>query len=115
MPQGTCAIGMVGLGVMGRNLLLNIADHGFPCAGTDLDAEKVALLRQEAAGKPVTACRTAAELVAALKPPRSIMLLVPAGKAVDGAIASLLPPTWPATPASFPESRAAAASSDTAG
>jgi 6-phosphogluconate dehydrogenase len=41
-------IGMVGLGVMGRNLLLNMADHGFSVAGYDNDPEKVETLRKEA-------------------------------------------------------------------
>jgi 6-phosphogluconate dehydrogenase len=42
-------IGMVGLGVMGRNLLLNMADHGHSVAGCDKDAAKVAALRKESA------------------------------------------------------------------
>ena len=41
-------IGMVGLGVMGRNLVLNMADHGFPVAGYDKDEAKVKAMRQEA-------------------------------------------------------------------
>ena len=42
--------GMIGLGTMGRNFLLNVAEHGVPCAGYDLDATKRDLLMQEAAG-----------------------------------------------------------------
>ena len=42
-----CEIGMVGLGVMGRNLLLNMADHGFKVAGYDKDKDKVESLRNE--------------------------------------------------------------------
>ena len=41
--------GMVGLGTMGRNFLLNVAEHGFKCVGYDLDAEKVELLNTEGA------------------------------------------------------------------
>jgi 6-phosphogluconate dehydrogenase len=46
-PQQRYEIGMVGLGVMGRNLVLNIADHGFSVAGYDKDVAKVEALRQE--------------------------------------------------------------------
>src|SRR6476469_5495054 len=48
------SFGMIGLGTMGRNLLLNLADHGFPVSGYDKDATKVALLAKEGQGKPVT-------------------------------------------------------------
>jgi 6-phosphogluconate dehydrogenase (decarboxylating) len=47
--------GMVGLGTMGRNFLLNVAEHGFSCVGYDLDAEKRKLLFEEGAGMPVEA------------------------------------------------------------
>ncbi len=47
-PDSQYEIGMVGLGVMGRNLLLNMADHGFSVAGYDKDPTKVEALRQEA-------------------------------------------------------------------
>jgi 6-phosphogluconate dehydrogenase len=84
--------GVVGLGVMGRNLLLNIADHDFAVAGLDLDPEKAAALEKEAAaGKPVRGTTSAETFVQALRKPRALMLLVPAGKPVDAAIASLLP------------------------
>jgi 6-phosphogluconate dehydrogenase len=84
--------GVVGLGVMGRNLLLNIADHNFAVAGLDLDPEKAAALEKEAAsGKPVLGTTAAETFVQALRKPRALMLLVPAGKPVDAAIASLLP------------------------
>jgi len=83
--------GMIGLGVMGRNFLLNVADHGFSAAGLDLDAEKARALDEESAGKPVKGTTDTAAFVAMLRHPRKIMLLVPAGKAVDGVIESLLP------------------------
>lgn len=84
--------GIVGLGVMGRNLLLNIADHGFAAAGMDLDAEKAGALEKEAKeGQSVKGTTSAEEFVKAIKTPRAIMLLVPAGKPVDSAISSLLP------------------------
>jgi 6-phosphogluconate dehydrogenase len=83
--------GMVGLGTMGRNFLLNVAQHGFSCVGYDLDAEKRRLLEEEGAGMPVAAAESLAEFVGKLQKPRNIMLLVPAGKIVDAAIADLLP------------------------
>ena len=84
--------GMVGLGVMGRNLLLNMADHGFAVSGLDLDPVKALALENEAdKGKPVKGTTVAEEFIQSLKQPRALMLLVPAGKPVDSAIASLLP------------------------
>jgi 6-phosphogluconate dehydrogenase len=47
MKTKSYEIGMIGLGVMGRNLLLNMADHGHPVVGFDKDATKVKALRQE--------------------------------------------------------------------
>jgi 6-phosphogluconate dehydrogenase len=84
--------GIVGLGVMGRNLLLNMADHDFAVAGLDLDAAKADSLEKEAKeGQLVNATTNAQEFVSLIKKPRAIMLLVPAGKPVDSAIASLQP------------------------
>jgi len=83
--------GMVGLGVMGRNLLLNMADHGFAVAGLDLDPLKAAALETEAdKGKPVKGTTSVQEFISSLSKPRAIMLLVPAGKAVDAVLVSLL-------------------------
>jgi 6-phosphogluconate dehydrogenase len=84
--------GMVGLGVMGRNLLLNIADNNFSVIGLDLDAAKASALEKEATyGKQVKGTVSTEEFVQSLRKPRAIMLLVPAGKPVDAAIESLLP------------------------
>jgi len=83
--------GMVGLGTMGRNFLLNVAEHGFSAVGYDLGADKRALLLEEGAGMPVETAESLAELVAKLERPRKIMLLVPAGKIVDLVIDDLLP------------------------
>jgi 6-phosphogluconate dehydrogenase len=83
---------MIGLGVMGRNLLLNMADHGFPVAGFDLDATKTTTLESSATpGTTVKGFNTLAEMVRALEKPRRMMMLVPAGKPVDDVINSLLP------------------------
>ncbi len=83
--------GMIGLGTMGRNFLLNVAEHGFACAGYDLDAEKVALLNVEGADYTVEGLGDLSEFINALELPRKIMLLVPAGKIVDAVIGNLLP------------------------
>ncbi|SHF70600.1 6-phosphogluconate dehydrogenase [Cnuella takakiae] len=83
---------MVGLGVMGRNLMLNIADHGFSVIGLDLDPLKAAAVSVEATpGTTVQGVTDLQVFVQSLRSPRAIMLLVPAGKPVDAAIASLLP------------------------
>ncbi|MBA3600158.1 MAG: NADP-dependent phosphogluconate dehydrogenase, partial [Acidobacteria bacterium] len=83
--------GMVGLGTMGRNFLLNVAEHGFSSVGFDLDAEKRRLLLEEGAGMKIAAAENIKEFVESLDAPRKIMLLVPAGKIVDGVIENLLP------------------------
>jgi 6-phosphogluconate dehydrogenase len=82
---------MVGLGVMGRNMLLNMADHGFPVAGYDKDTAKVEALRKESAGKNVGSAGDIQKFIALLRPPRAVMMLVPAGPPVDSVIADLLP------------------------
>jgi 6-phosphogluconate dehydrogenase len=83
--------GMIGLGTMGRNLILNVADHGFEACGYDRDAAQQKRLLQEAKDKHITAVLSLPEFIQALKTPRIIMLLVPAGKIVDTVIADLLP------------------------
>ncbi|CAN5669508.1 NADP-dependent phosphogluconate dehydrogenase [soil metagenome] len=84
--------GMIGLGVMGRNLLLNMADHGFAVIGFDLDAKKATSLEAAATpGTKVKGVTTLADMVSNLIAPRKIMMLVPAGKPVDDVIESLLP------------------------
>lgn len=83
--------GMIGLGVMGRNFLLNVADHGFSALGLDKDDEKAKLLEQEGEGRTIKGATETHEFVALLKTPRVIMLLVPAGKVVDIVIEDLLP------------------------
>ena len=84
--------GMIGLGVMGRNLLLNMADHGFAAIGFDKDMAKGTLLESSAtAGTTVKGIGSLAEMVQQLKKPRKIMMLVPAGPIVDSVINDLLP------------------------
>src|SRR5512136_954268 len=85
-------IGIVGLGVMGGNLALNMERNGFPVAGYDLDAARTrAFLQGPAAGKKVTGVDSPAALMAALEKPRRVLMMVPAGPPVDSAIAHLKP------------------------
>ncbi len=83
--------GMIGLGTMGRNFLLNVAEHGISGIGYDLDGAKRELLLTEGAGMDVVAAAAVPEFVAGLDSPRKIMLLVPAGPIVDSVINELLP------------------------
>ena len=81
--------GMIGLGTMGRNFLLNVAEHGFSCVGYDLDDRKRDLLVEEGANYPVTKADDIAAFLGALEKPRKIMMLVPAGPIVDSVIHDL--------------------------
>src|SRR5215211_5129444 len=84
--------GMIGIGVMGSNLLLNMSDHGYAVMGFDLKQERADKLK--AAAKPGTVVEGTTDIVQmikALKKPRRIMMLVPAGKPVDDVIHNLLP------------------------
>ncbi len=83
--------GLVGLGVMGRNFILNVADHDFSVIGLDTDPGKVEALLEEAKNSPVSGTSDILEFVKSLAQPRRIMLLVPAGNAVDTVIGELLP------------------------
>ncbi|MEZ4985832.1 MAG: NAD(P)-binding domain-containing protein [Saprospiraceae bacterium] len=83
--------GMIGLGTMGQNFLLNVADKGFSAAGLDKDETKVDTLLQVASHRKIMATTDQSDFLASLKRPRKIMLLVPAGKIVDQVIDSLLP------------------------
>lgn len=83
--------GMIGLGTMGRNMVLNLADHGFEVCGYDPNENQRQRLEEEAAGKPVTSAGSLQDLVNNLQSPKIIMMLVPAGKIVDAVIDGLLP------------------------
>lgn len=90
--ENTYDFGLIGLGVMGRNFILNVADNNFSAMGYDLDDEKVnALIEEGQDTKKVNASSDIKNFVGSLSQPRKIMLLVPAGKIVDSVIESLLP------------------------
>lgn len=92
MPEPSCDIGLIGLAVMGQNLVLNMNDHGFKVAVFNRTVSKVdAFIADEAKGTHVVGAHSVAELAALLKRPRRIMLMVKAGASVDETIATILP------------------------
>jgi len=85
-------IAVIGLAVMGQNLILNMNDHGFTVAAFNRTVSKVDdFLNKEAKGTNVVGAHSIAEMLAALKPPRRVMLMVKAGRAVDEFIDQLIP------------------------
>ncbi|KAJ3251175.1 6-phosphogluconate dehydrogenase, decarboxylating [Chytriomyces hyalinus] len=85
-------IGLIGLAVMGQNLILNMNDHGFKVCAYNRTVEKVdQFLANEAKGTQIIGARSIQDLCSKLKTPRKIMLLVKAGSAVDDFIAQILP------------------------
>ncbi len=90
MPQ--CNIGLIGLAVMGENLVLNMADHGFTVAVFNRTVSKVdEFVGGGGKGRSIVGCHNLNEFVAALEKPRRVMLMVKAGQAVDDFIEQLLP------------------------
>ena len=87
----TYEIGVIGLGVMGRNLLLNMADHSHSVTGYDKDPTRVQALVAEGAGRSIRGARTPEEFLSLLASPRAVIMLVPAGPTVDRVIRDLLP------------------------
>jgi 6-phosphogluconate dehydrogenase len=85
-------IGLIGLAVMGENLVLNMESHGFTVAVFNRTTSKVdAFVEGRAKGKKIVGTHSVEELVAALKPPRKIMIMVKAGAPVDDVINELAP------------------------
>ena len=91
-----CDIGFIGLGVMGKNLVLNLADNGYKIAAFDLSSEKVndAILQDQVENQTDTprvhGCSSYTELLSQLKPPHLIVLSVPAGAPVDQVCENLI-------------------------
>jgi 6-phosphogluconate dehydrogenase len=92
MHDGKCDIGMMGVGVMGGNLVLNITDHGFSAAVYDVSPEKTRkFVEEQGRDREILPGYTIEEFVQKLSRPRSVIILVPAGPPVDEAIEGLLP------------------------
>src|SRR5438874_3276977 len=91
MPeQPTADIGLIGLAVMGENLALNIADHGFKCAVYNRTTETMRRFVEREKHPNLVACATVKDLVAAIKRPRKFIILVKAGAAVDAVVKELI-------------------------
>jgi 6-phosphogluconate dehydrogenase len=91
-PGNSADIGLIGLGVMGTNLVLNMDDHGYRVAVYNRTQERTEdFLAGPAADTKVTGTDSLEELVASLDRPRKVMLMIPAGKPVDQQIDALFP------------------------
>ena len=83
--------GMIGLGVMGQNLALNIEEHGFPIAVWNLEGEWTDRFVAASKGKKVVGAKSLEDLVKAIERPRRIMMMIKAGAPVDQTIEKILP------------------------
>ena len=90
MPKTHSDIGLIGLAVMGQNLALNIADHGFQISVYNRTVEKTEKFVSENPNTPggVVGAKTLEEFVSSLAKPRKVIILVQAGKATDAVIDS---------------------------
>src|SRR6266567_9041964 len=84
-------LGIIGLGVMGKNLGFNAESKGFSVAGFDLDKKKTSDVTAQAAGRNFVATNSLTEFVESLERPRRIWMMVPAGKPVDSVLGDLKP------------------------
>jgi 6-phosphogluconate dehydrogenase len=92
MATATADIGLIGLAVMGENLVLNMESHGYTVAVYNRTTSKVdEFLAGRGKGKKFVGAHSPQELVAAIKRPRKVMMLVKAGQAVDDTIHTVLP------------------------
>jgi len=83
--------GMIGLGVMGENLALNVEDHGFPVSVWNLEGEWVDRFVAKNQGRKITGTKTFEEFTASLERPRRIMMMIKAGAPVDMTIDKIAP------------------------
>lgn len=89
MPKSD--IGLIGLAVMGQNLVLNMSDHGVKVSVYNRSTEKVdAFIAGSGARENILGCHSLQELVSSLEAPRRVMLMIRAGTAVDATIDALL-------------------------
>lgn len=92
MSAATADMGLIGLAVMGENLVLNMESHGYTVAVFNRTQARVDdFVAGRAKGKKIVGCRSVKELVAALKRPRKVMIMVKAGPAVDQVIEEVAP------------------------
>jgi len=92
MSKGSCDIGLIGLAVMGQNLVLNMNDHGYKVAVFNRTVSKVdTFLNDEAKGTNVVGAHSMEEFCGLLKSPRRVMIMVKAGDVVDNNIEQILP------------------------
>ncbi|MDB5352092.1 MAG: 6-phosphogluconate dehydrogenase, decarboxylating, partial [Planctomycetota bacterium] len=90
--EPTADIGLIGLAVMGENLVLNMESHGFTVAVFNRTTSKVDdFVNGRGKGKKIVGARTVKDLVASLKSPRKVMIMVKAGSAVDAVIDEIAP------------------------
>jgi|TARA_B110000263_G_C15301728_1_gene508320 6-phosphogluconate dehydrogenase len=83
--------GLVGLGVMGRNFILNVAENGFSSLGLSSKIDSINILKEEGKNYNVDGTQSDEDFIGRLSTPRKIMLLVPAGTPVDSMIERFLP------------------------
>jgi len=92
MSAATADVGLVGLAVMGENLVLNMESHGYTVGVYNRTQARVDdFVAGRAKGKKIVGCHSVKELAAALKRPRKVMLMVKAGPAVDQMIEEVAP------------------------
>ena len=89
--MGKQHLGIIGLGVMGKNLALNAESKGFPVAGFDVDASKRAQVAEAVRGKKIVVSNSLQDFTQALETPRRIWMMVPAGKPVDAVLHDINP------------------------
>src|SRR5580765_4628872 len=88
--NATADIGLIGLAVMGENLALNIADHGFKCALYNRTTETMRKFVGREKHANIITAETTKDLVAAIKLPRKFIILVKAGGAIDAVVKELI-------------------------
>ena len=92
MSEGTADIALIGLAVMGQNLIMNMNDHGYTVVAYNRTLSKVDdFLNGAAKGSNVIGAKSVEDMVSKLKRPRRVMMLVKAGAAVDAFIEQVLP------------------------
>src|SRR6202140_351803 len=90
--SGSCDIGLIGLAVMGQNLVLNMNDHGYKVAVFNRTTSKVdEFIDKQAKGTQIVGTHSIKDMCDLLKPPRRIMMMVKAGKVVDETIEQIVP------------------------